>query len=262
MLVLDDFHYAATEVQMHIAQQLKDAIRREFKAIVVSLPHRSDDAIRKNPDLTGRLSLINIGPWNIQELKEISITGFAKLNIKIQDSMAESISVESLTSPQLMQYICLSICTLLDTDTKEIREIPEIPEEILSKAYKFTTLSFEYAIDVEKVLRVGPNTRGNSRGLFRTTLGKALDIYGLIIEAISSNSPIMGLTLDDIKFRIDELIVDSEQKPNKQGIRECLNKLQNILNEKENIYKVLEWKDNKLYILDPLFLFYLRWSKH
>ncbi len=72
----------------------------------------------------------------------------------------------------------------------------------------------------------------------------------------------MGLTLDDIKFRIDELIVDSEQKPNKQGIRECLNKLQNILNEKENIYKVLEWKDNKLYILDPLFLFYLRWSKH
>lgn len=262
MLVLDDFHYAATEVQMHIAQQLKDAIRREFKAIVVSLPHRSDDAIRKNPDLTGRLSLINIGPWNIQELKEISITGFAKLNIKIQDSMAESIEVESLTSPQLMQYICLSICTLLDTDTKEIREIPEIPEEILSKAYKFTTLSFEYAIDVEKVLRVGPNTRENSRGLFRTTLGKALDIYGLIIEAISSNSPIMGLTLDDIKFRIDELIVDSEQKPNKQGIRECLNKLQNILNEKENIYKVLEWKDNKLYILDPLFLFYLRWSKH
>lgn len=259
VLVLDDFHYAPTEVQMHIAQQLKDAMRREFKAIVVSLPHRSDDAIRKNPDLTGRLSLINIEPWSIKELKEIAVTGFAKLNIKIDDSIDENIAIESLTSPQLMQYICLSICTLLDIDDKEVKQIPE---EILSKAYKFTTLSFEYAIDVEKVLRIGPNPRGYSRILFKTTSGKELDIYGLIIEAISDNPPIMGLTLDDIKFRIDKLIVNSDQKPSKQRIRECLNKLQSILDEKENIYKVLEWKDNKLFILYPLFLFYLRWGKH
>lgn len=220
VLVLDDFHYAATEVQMDITQQLKDAMRREFKAIVGSLPHRSDDAIRKNPDLTGRLSLINIEPWSIKELKEIAVTGFAKLNIKIDDSIAENIAIESLTSPQLMQYICLSICTLLDTDDKEVKQIPE---EILSKAYKFTTLSFEYAIDVVKVLRIGPNPRGNSRIFFKTTSGKELDIYGLIIEAISDNPPIMGLTLDDIKFRIDKLIVNSDQKPSKQRIRECLN---------------------------------------
>ena len=47
---------------MQIAQQLKDAIRRGFKAIVVSLPHRADEAIRQNADLSGRLSLINIEP--------------------------------------------------------------------------------------------------------------------------------------------------------------------------------------------------------
>ena len=47
---------------MQIAQQLKVAIRREFKAIVVSLPHRADEAICQNADLSGRLSLINIEP--------------------------------------------------------------------------------------------------------------------------------------------------------------------------------------------------------
>lgn len=62
VLVIDDFHYAPEDIQLHISQQLKDAIRKEFKAIVVSLPHRADDAIRKNADLTGRLSLINIEP--------------------------------------------------------------------------------------------------------------------------------------------------------------------------------------------------------
>ena len=40
VLVIDDFHYAPEEKRMQIAQQLKDAIRRGFKAIVISLPHR------------------------------------------------------------------------------------------------------------------------------------------------------------------------------------------------------------------------------
>ena len=53
VLVIDDFHYAPKEKRMQIAQQLKDAIRRGFKAIVVSLPHRADEAIRQNADLSG-----------------------------------------------------------------------------------------------------------------------------------------------------------------------------------------------------------------
>lgn len=258
VLVLDDFHYAPDEVQLHIAQQLKDAIRKEFKAIVVSLPHRADDAIRKNADLTGRLSLINIEPWNNEELEKIAIKGFEKLNIDIKEDIAKSIAIESLTSPQLMQYICLSICTLLDTDSCEVREVPK---EILEQAYRFTTANFEYA-DVMKVLKLGPNPRGNKRKIYKTILDKELDIYGLIVEAIASNPPLMGLTIDNMKNRIDRLIVGNDKNPDKQQIKDTLNKLQDIVNEKENIYKVFEWKDGMLYILDPLFLFYLRWGKH
>lgn len=256
VLVLDDFHYASESVQLHIAQQLKDAIRREFKAIVVSLPHRSDDAIRKNADLTGRLSLINIQPWSNEELEEIATIGFKKLNIDISNEIAKEIAVESLTSPQLMQYICLSICTLLDIDNLEIKEIPK---DILQKAYKFTTANFEYS-DVVKVIKEGPNPRGKKRKLYKTSDGKTLDIYGLIIESVSGNPPMMGMRIDDIKSRIDKIIINDENKPDKQQIRDSLNKLQAILNEKENIYKVFEWKDGVLHILDPLFLFYLRWG--
>lgn len=73
MLVIDDFHYASKEMQMKMAQQLKDAIRRELKAVVVSLPHRADDAIRQNADLSGRLSLINIETWKEEDLKQIAL---------------------------------------------------------------------------------------------------------------------------------------------------------------------------------------------
>ncbi|WP_160690066.1 ATP-binding protein [Clostridium sp. C2-6-12] len=258
VLVLDDFHYAPEDIQLHIAQQLKDAIRKEFKAIVVSLPHRADDAIRKNADLTGRLSLINIENWKNDELEQIAKKGFEKLDIKIDDELVKNIAIESLTSPQLMQYICLSICTLLDTDNSKITQIPK---EVLERAYKFTTVNFEYS-DVLKTLLLGPNPRGNKRKIYKTESGKELDIYGLIVEAVSINPPSMGLDIDEMKYRIDKLIINEDKKPDKQQIRDSLNKLQSIIDEKENIYKVFEWKDSMLYILDPLFLFYLRWGNH
>lgn len=255
VLVLDDFHYAPEESQMYIAHQLKDAIRKEFKAIVIALPHRADDAIRKNADLQGRLSLINLQPWQVDELEEIAKLGFKQLNIPITEEMARRIAVESLTSPQLMQYICLSICTLLNTDDIEVKEIPE---SILETAFKFTTINFEYR-DVVKVLKDGPYTRGKQRNQYPTIHGERLDLYSLIIKSIAIDPPLMGLTLDELKMRIDALISEGV-KPERKAIRESLAKLQSIVDERENIYKVFEWKDQTLFILDPIFLFYLRWG--
>lgn len=255
VLVIDDFHYASAEMQLKMAQQLKDAIRRELKVVVVSLPHRSDDAIRQNADLSGRLRLINIEAWTKEDLKEIALKGFSQLKIEITDEIAEKIAIESLTSPQLMQDICLSICTMM-----EERGESAVGPSILEPAYRFTTMNFDYH-DVESVMSKGPNTRGKRRKLYKTTFDKELDLYGLIVESLAKNPPIMELDFVTIYRRIENLIPEREEKPTKQAIREHLGKLQSILGEREDIYRVLEWKDGKVYILDPLFLFYLRWGR-
>lgn len=257
VLVLDDFHYANKDMQLKIAQQLKDAIRREFKAVVVSLPHRADDAIRQNADLSGRLSLINIDTWKRDELKEIAIKGFKELHMEITEDIANKIAIESLTSPQLMQYICLSICTLLE-DREEM--VYCVEEDILETAYRFTTVNFEYK-NVVDVMCKGPNPRGKKRKIFRTADGEEMDLYALIVESLAKNPPIMELDFDLIKERIDGLIQNGGEKPDKQAVKDHLGKLQSILAEREDIYRVLEWKDGKVYILDPLFLFYLRWGR-
>ncbi|SHH83152.1 TniB family NTP-binding protein [Clostridium grantii] len=259
VLVLDDFHYAPEEVQVYIAQQLKDAIRKEFKAIVVTLPHRADDAIRKNADLSGRLSLINIEPWTADELKQIAIKGFKELNAHISDEIATRIATESLTSPQLMQYICLSISTLIDLDNETGERI--VDETKLEDSFKFTTLNFEYR-DVIKTLKEGPNTRGKQRKIFDVITGEFMDVYGLIMKSLEDNPPLMELSLDELKTRIDILTENSVEKVDKKRIKDGLNQLQSIINEKETIFQVFEWKENMLYILEPLFLFYLRWGVH
>lgn len=256
VLVIDDFHYAPEGKRMQIAQQLKDAIRRGFKAIVVSLPHRADEAIRQNADLSGRLSLINMEPWEVEDLKEIAKLGFGKLGISIEDSVAAQIAVESLSSPQLMQYICLNICTILEMAGSENMYIGQ---EILETAYRYTTANFEYG-DVVSLMQKGPNTRGKSRNTFRTDDGSDHDIYELIVKSIAENPPIMKLEFEDVKERIYRLLVGDSRKPSPQMIRESLGKLQELLYGREDIFKVLDWKEGILYILDPLFLFYLRWG--
>lgn len=256
ILVIDDFHYASTEMQMKMAQQLKDAIRRELKVVVVSLPHRADDAIRQNADLSGRLSLINIETWKEEDLKKIAIKGFDKLEIKITDNIAEKLAVECLTSPQLMQYICLSICTLLE-DEKKL----EVNDEILEKAYRFTTINFNYA-DVVSVLIKGPNPRGQQRKLYRTVDGKELDLYGIIVESLAKNPPMTELDFESFYNRIFNVIEENDRlKLEKQTVRNHLKHLQELLEGKEEIYRAIEWKDGKVYVLDPLFLFYLRWGR-
>ena len=200
VLVLDDFHYASPEMQMKMAQQLKDAIRRELKVVVVSLPHRADDAIRQNADLSGRLSLINIEAWKPEDLKKIALTGFAQLGIEIDGAAAEQLAVECLTSPQLMQYICLSICILLEDEGKK-----KVTPDILEKAYRFTTINFNYA-DVVSVMSKGPNTRGKQRRMFLTTDGKSLDLYGLLVESLAKNPPLMELDFNLVYERVVKLI--------------------------------------------------------
>ncbi|HEY9063136.1 MAG TPA: ATP-binding protein [Pseudobacteroides sp.] len=260
VLVLDDFHYAPTELQFDIAYQLKDAIRKEFKVVIISLPHRADDAIRKNPDLSGRLSLINIEPWQTHELREIAITGFNKLNIDISDAFAERLAVESLTSPQLMQSICLSLSTIqnidLDSNIKSIED-----ESIIDNSCKFNALNLNYK-DVIKKLKEGPSTRGQQRKTYEIMNGQKVDIYSFILRAIAENPPIISIHLEELKNRVDKLINSTVNRIDKNKIRDSLGKLQDIVNDSEPIYQVFEWKDNQIYVLDPLFLFYLRWGKY
>ena len=268
VLVIDDFHYASIEMQIKMAQQLKDAIRRELKVIVISLPHRADDAIRQNADLSGRLSLINIETWKEDDLKKIALMGFEKLNIKISDPVAKKLSIECLTSPQLMQYICLSICTLLEDEGKK-----EVTDDILERAYRFTTVNFNYA-DVVNTMENGPDQRGQQRNLYELVDGKVMDLYGLILESLAKDPPLTELPFDTFYDRIIQLLkvkltensVEKEEngkpeKPSKPTVKRYLNNLQDILENKEEIYKAIEWKDGKIYVLDPLFLFYLRWGR-
>ena len=49
--------------------------------------------------------------------------------------------------------------------------------------------------------------------------------------------------------------------PKQLPISNALSQINSILETSDANYKVMEWKDQKLHILDPYFLFYLRWAE-
>ncbi len=256
VLLLDDFHYAVPAMQMYMAQQFKDAIRRGFKVIIASLPHRSDDAIRTNPDLQGRISIIDLEAWTKDELREIPIKGFSELAADISEVNVDRLVEESICSPQLIQLICLNICILENVDE---HAAGKIKDSTIEKSFRFSTLNLDYG-KVANVIRQGKNPRGKSRKSYQTEKFGELDLYGLILEALAVDPPIVSVGFEGLMNRVLSL-VSGEEKPTAKSLKDYLKNLQEVLSDHGRFYEVIEWKDNVLYILESLFLFYLRWGR-
>lgn len=250
VLVLDDFHYAPPEIQYDIACQLKEVIRSGFRAVVISLPYRSDDAIRLNPDLTGRISVIEIEPWKKEELIQIADKGFSELKIDVKANLMERMAEESIHSPQLMQSICLNIGLL--PENSEI-----ITEEMIEESCRFTCMNLPYA-DVVRVLKAGPSTRGQQRLRYVLKDGNRLDIYSLILKILADNPPLIELSMEELMDRIKNNTDENSVK--QQKVKDSLKNWQKMLESLGSLYQVLEWKDDRIHILDNMFLFYLRWG--
>ena len=155
-----------------------------------------------------------------------------------------------------MQLICLNICTLEDVDEKEVKKIKD---DIIEKSFRFSTLNLDYE-KITNAIRQGKNPRGKSRKSYQTVSFGKLDLYGLILEAIAIDPPIVSVSFEGLMNRILSLI-SGEEKPTAKSLKDYLKNLQEVLLEHGRSYEVIEWKDNVLYILESLFLFYLRWGR-
>lgn len=258
ILVLDDFHYIEPELQMYIARILKSEIFYGLKAVIVSLPHRSDDAIRLNPDLSGRIRFIHIEPWSAEELREIPKKGFELLGVQIPDDLLDLLVTESITSPQLMQQNCLNLAYVTNIDEEPCINLINDIDSVYA-AFVETTVDHQTYENVIRKLIVGPPQGREKRTQYPIKNDQSLDIYHVILYALAQDPPKISIDMDDLKRRITQVLENGTELPNNLTISNTLSQIQKILCESGSIYEILEWREQQLYILDPFFLFYLRW---
>lgn len=204
-LVVDDFHYIDRNVQVSLVEQFKEAARAGCTIAVVSVPHRADDAIRANPDLRGRVRLIEVPYWSEDELLNIPRLGFSKLNVDADSEIVRRFAVESLSSPQLMQSLCLDLCRdeHIDEQQNETRKIV-FDEEKLKTVLRTiaTTSSGQTALDI---LEKGPRVRGTERNNYELTDGAQGDVYTVVIRALATGNPRLSLSYPQIRELVGQV---------------------------------------------------------
>lgn len=261
-LVVDDFHYADVAVQRILAQEFKEAAREGTRIVLVSIPHRSDQAIRANGDLRGRLRLLDIIYWSPEELVEIPKRGFQQLGITLDEATLSFLVKESLSSPQLMQTLCLDLCYNHDYITERIPPIhrslnAEELRDLLKTSSSNTDCSTVYTI-----LKTGPKTRGSRRKMYSYSGGQIGDIYAIVLAAIASGEAALTFSYDDLKGRIESLIDAGGTEPRGSDITSTLIQMDASIRTRSEEDRVIEYDREKetLNILDPYFLYYLRWA--
>jgi hypothetical protein len=257
VVFIDDFHYIPRDIQVEVSNQIKEAIRHGVVFVVASVPYHSDDAVRANSDLRGRIVKLDFNYWRPDELAKIANKGFAALNASASPAYVEAMSLEAAGSPQLMQTLCLTTC--FENGVREAAEHKQMASDrdAIGKVCTRTAATADYSSTVAKMLE-GPKTRGTDRKSYLTGDGAIVDVYPLIMRAIALDPPELTQRYANLLKRIQALC--SKDQPSGSSVTGACSHIATIANEAEN-RNVIEWDagNDVLDIRDPYLLFYLRW---
>jgi molybdopterin-guanine dinucleotide biosynthesis protein len=259
VVFVDDFHYIGKEIQVDIGRQMKFAAEKGVKICTASVPHRSDDVVRSNPELRGRVQAINLKFWNDKELQKIAEAGFEALNMDLAPIVLRKLIAEAFGSPQLMQTICLNVC--LEKSVKET--LPEYVRVEISDADLESILertsNFMDFVSLVEALHSGPKQRGNERKQFEFKDESSGDVYRSILLAMADDPPRLSITYDEMLRRV-RAVIPAGDGPVGSSVAQALVLMGTIAETIQPTYSVIEWDENVLDIVDPYFLFFLRSS--
>lgn len=251
ILVIEDFHYLKEDIKTSLFQQWKSFIDEEVSVLILGTTHHAVDLAYSNRDLVGRITHIEVGTWDTIDLEKIVKQGFEEIGIEIEHELVDLISNESVGLPLITQSICLRL--FLDKQKlifhkKQGSSISFSKQDLLTSLTNVAITDFGIFKDIYEVLVTGFRKRA-----------RKYNTYELLLLAFT----IDPITFKLKRFEIDDRFLKLKHKfkiPPAASINSTLGALSKL--QKRNEFELLEWstKQSTLYILEPSFLFYLRWK--
>lgn len=263
VLYIDDAHYIDESAHSQISEGLKDAYERGMKICVGFIPYRSDDLTRVNPDLSGRITTIDLEYWNFEDLVKIGEKGFDILNRYPSDLILKNLSRESVGSPHLMQKLCLEMCKELGVveSAEEMTPLDAKSEDLINVLQQTADNFYPGYLTVFEYLSGEVSKGDNSRNNYDFKLKGKGDIYDVILRAIAVNPPKLSLSRNEIISRVQE--VCKEETPHSGNLVQTIRRMDDWISDNvpEQSY-CFDWVEERktLKIPDPYLIFCLRWS--
>lgn len=255
-IFIDDFHYIPADIQTELAQQMKQAVENGVRIAAAAVPFRSEDALRANDDLQGRIKDFSFNYWDEGELVEIARLGFAEMNLNCPYDYALALAREAAGSPQLMQSLCLETCRELKVYETAKDEV-HIPEN--ASFFQAVCLRVSASVDFSttiKVMRDGPLTRGSPRKSYVLKDGTAADVYQIVVRAIALDPPSLHFTYSQLQGRVAEIC--QGEAPH---FADPCSHIARLVNDRFPADKI-DWdaEQHLLSVRDPYLMFGIRWG--
>lgn len=260
VVFVDDFHYIAKEVQVQVAEVIKEAVRQGAQFILAAVPYHSDDVVIANADLRGRMLNLDFDYWDAPELSKIASKGFKELNMQVSDSIISTFAMEAAGSPQLMQSLCLNLCFEIDAkETTPEKLIVTGTIDLIDRICRRAAQTNDYR-SVMRVMKEGPKVRGTDRKPYVLKDQTASDVYPIIVKALALPPPQLTLSYPDLLKRISDVCL--REHPQGSSVTGACAHMSALANDAANA-AIIEWDGDKdvLDIRDPYLLFALRWSE-
>jgi hypothetical protein len=256
---IDDFHYIPKDVQKELGQQIKEAAESGVRIVIASVPHRSDDVVRSNTELRGRVTAIDTDYWREDELAQIAYQGFQELNMDIAPSIMQRLTTESFGSPQLIQAIGLNFCfENRIRETLPTQQRIELDFVALQNVFERTSTQTDFS-SLISALHAGPKQRGTERKDFKFRDGSSGDVYRCVLLAMKADPPQLSFRYDTMLSRTAAQCIGNS--PVGSSVAQALIQMDGLAKTVQEA-PVIEWDENVLDIVEPYFLFFLRSSSY
>ena len=269
-IVIEDFHLLNDNFSKTLSEDIKHFLDDEILLVIIGIPSSPSRALKNNPDLGGRTLNILFDYLHKEEINEILDKGEKKINVKFKSDVRDRIIENSMKNVFLVQSIALKLLESngIKKSSTNLVEFSD-PNDVDKACIK---LKDELYNDYKEIIN---SILGGSRTQQKN---KAYNQYKEILRAIKEFSIEQlenGITYADIgrnswsKFDpvlIGKYLSDKTYKDETSFRSSLNNQISGALTKlhdnfiKKNAREVVIYYDNKLYLMDLVFKFYLIWD--
>lgn len=260
LVIIEDYHLLDDEFNNEISTDFKHFLDERIFFLILGVPSCADRALKTNPDLSGRMRRIIFDYLEESEAREIIRRGCELLHVKLSEEVVDDIIKYSYCNAYLVQHIC-----------QKMLELNSVDETVRNNLIIDDTYQVKRACN-----GIANNSLHNDYHSIRDKIQRGLRIqydttinqYDEILKAIGYfelSKLEGGLYANDVSdMTLVRLVNDGHEdtvelrKKVRDSIRQAFSKINSVVNA--SVTKpILYLQNDKLYLNDLLFKFYLEW---
>ncbi len=258
-IVVDDFHYIKRDLQKIITRSVKALVFEGVPVVFIAIPQRKHDTVKAEREMNSRIAYVEVPPWSVSELIEISEKGFRLLNVEPNLKVSRDLGFNAFGSPHLMQEFCTQIC--LQNGYERTEAIPRALDPTYDYSRIFNLVAGEHGRNIFDKLALGSSQPLNPLVLTKNS-GGDVDIYKGVLIALSRLRPnIATITIDDLRGMMRAIFTG--EPPRADEVVLVIEQMATISATEESSVSVIDYEqdESKVHITDPFFAFFLQWGK-